>query len=130
MEYNRDQPIYIQLVDKIKGEIISGELQPGARLDSVRDMAERLKVNPNTMQRALAELEREELVYTERTSGRYVTTDKHLITALRDSEAQRRVREFLQSMYTLGYGNTQLIRMIENYKEGDSADGTSNSKPN
>ncbi|MHC1693893.1 MAG: GntR family transcriptional regulator [Eubacteriales bacterium] len=130
MEYNKDQPIYIQLVDKIKGEIISGELQPGARLDSVRDMAERLKVNPNTMQRALAELEREELVYTERTSGRYVTTDEHLITALRDSEAQRRVREFLQSMHTLGYGNAQLIHMIEKYKEGDSADGTSNSKPN
>ena len=72
-------PIYIQLVEQLKIYIISGEIKPGERLSSVRDLALQTKVNPNTMQKALVELEELSLVYTERTNGKYVTTDTSLI---------------------------------------------------
>lgn len=78
MEYNFDneRPIYIQLVEMLKIEIISGRIKSGEKLPSVRDFAMKAKVNPNTMQKALSELERENLIYTERTNGKYVTDDE------------------------------------------------------
>ena len=78
MEYNFDneRPIYIQLVEMLKIEIISGRIKSGEKLPSVRDFAMKAKVNPNTMQKALTELERENLIYTERTNGKYVTNDR------------------------------------------------------
>ena len=81
MEYNFDneRPIYIQLVEMLKIEIISGRIKSGEKLPSVRDFAMKAKVNPNTMQKALSELERENLIYTERTNGKYVTDDNNLI---------------------------------------------------
>ena len=74
-EFNNEQPIYIQLVEQLKIKIISGKLPSGERLPSVRELALMTKVNPNTMQKALAELEETGLIYTERTNGKFVTTD-------------------------------------------------------
>ena len=79
MEFQSNTPIYLQLIDMIKLQIISGQLQPGEKLPSVRDLAMQYGVNPNTMQKALSELEWEKLVYTVRTTGRYVTEDADLI---------------------------------------------------
>ena len=78
-EFTNDKPIYLQIMDYFKAQIISGELSQGSRLDSVRDLAVKVKVNPNTMQKALSELERIGLVRTERTSGRFITDDKEKI---------------------------------------------------
>lgn len=80
MEFNfdNDRPIYIQLVDSLKKYIISGKIKPGDRLPSVRDLALMIKVNPNTIQRALSELEDASLIYTERTNGKFVTCDKEI----------------------------------------------------
>ena len=81
MEYifNNDKPIYLQLLENIRIEIVSGILKPGDRLLSVRELALKMKVNPNTLQKALAELENEGLIYTERTNGKFVTNDTNLI---------------------------------------------------
>ena len=77
--FDNERPIYIQLVEKIRLEIVSGKLKSGERLPSVRELALISRVNPNTMQKALAELEDEGLIYTERTNGKFVTDNKELI---------------------------------------------------
>ena len=93
-QFSNDAPIYSQLIAQIKVGIVSGAFPPGERLPSVRDLATEAGVNPNTMQRALAQLETEGLVRTERTSGRYVTEDTELIEQLR-TEAARKLAEEL-----------------------------------
>ena len=102
-ELKNDRPIYAQLIDQIKLRIISGFYRAGDRLPSVRDMASEASVNPNTMQRALAELERDGLVYTQRTSGRFITEDTELIRQAKDSLAMEQIKEFFQKMNALGY---------------------------
>ena len=83
MEFQSNTPIYLQLIDMLKLQIVSGRLKPGDKLPSVRDLAMEYGVNPNTMQKALGQLEWEKLVYTVRTTGRYVTEDAASIQALR-----------------------------------------------
>ena len=90
--FQSDRPIYIQLVEQLELYIISGKIPPGERLPSVRDLALTTKVNPNTMQRALAELEDLKLIYTERTNGKYVTTNTKLITKYREKFASEKAR--------------------------------------
>ncbi|MHC1748520.1 MAG: GntR family transcriptional regulator [Cellulosilyticaceae bacterium] len=114
-EFDADKPIYLQLMDKIKLSIISGEIKPGAKLDSVRDMAEVAGVNPNTMQRALSELERELLIYSQRTSGRYVTQDEELIDRARDEYATAKIEDFTKSLLEIGYTQKELLELIEHY---------------
>ena len=87
-EFDNNKPIYLQLVDIIKLKIISKELKPGSKLSSVRDMAQEFGVNPNTMQRSLSELERENLLYSQRTSGRFVTDNEDNINQLREEVAK------------------------------------------
>ena len=86
MEWNfeNDRPIYIQLVEKLKLAIVAGEYPAGERLPSVRDLAIEIKANPNTVQRALVDLEQTGLIYTERTNGKFVTEDKELVQEIRE----------------------------------------------
>lgn len=102
MDFNNNIPIYIQIMDQIKIEIISGKLNPGEKLDSIRDLSLSLKVNPNTLQKALAELENMQLIYTERTNGKYVTKDSKLIEKYRASEAMSLTKNYIASMKKLG----------------------------
>ena len=95
-ELKNDRPIYAQLIEQIKLRIISGFYRPGERLPSVRDMAAEAAVNPNTMQRALSELERDGLLYTQRTSGRFITEDTGLIEAAKKALAQEQIDAFFQ----------------------------------
>ena len=81
--FDNERPIYIQLVEIIRIEIVSGKFKKGQRMPSVRELALIMKVNPNTMQKALAELENEQLIYTERTNGKYVTEDEELIEKIK-----------------------------------------------
>lgn len=105
---NENLPIYMQIMDKIRAAIVSGELQPGQKIAPVRELAEDFGVNPNTMQRALAELEREHLLNSERTSGRFVTKDTSIIEAVRKEAAERVIRDFLHQMHELGFNKTQI----------------------
>ena len=116
-ELNNNEPIYRQLLDQLKLRIISGVLETGSKLDSVRDLAQEAGVNPNTMQRALAELEREELVFTQRTSGRFVTEDRELIKRIRNEYAQEKVKELTTALLQLGYTRKELIELVSVFLE-------------
>ena len=118
-ELKSDRPIYAQLVEQIELSIISGRYAAGERLPAVRIMAANAEVNPNTMQKALAELERKGLVFAERTSGRYITEDKEMITKLKDLLAQMQISDFLEKMQSLGYTKTDTLKLIENVMEGE-----------
>ena len=117
-QLRNDLPIYSQLIEQIKQAIASGAFPPGERLTSVRDLAMEAGVNPNTMQRALQELEREGLVFSQRTSGRFVTEDTQVIEAAKKSLAGERAEAFLSSMEKLGYSGEEILSLIgERLKE-------------
>lgn len=115
--FRGDLPIYAQLVDKIRLGIVTGELPPGSRLPSVRELSAEAGVNPNTMQRALQELEREGMVYAQRTTGRFVTEDTAVIGRSRQAMAGRLIRDFLASMQELGCGRDEAIALLKDEKE-------------
>lgn len=108
-----DRPIYVQLMETITAAIASGTLAAGIRLPSVREMAAQAGVNPNTMQRALAELEREGLLYSQRTAGRFVTDQSDRITQKRKELAMQQIRIFLSSMKEMGYTSEQTLNLIQ-----------------
>ncbi len=112
-KFDNDKPIYLQLVEALKLKIISNELPAGSKLPSVRDFAAEVGVNPNTMQRALAELEAIQLVSTKRTSGRFVTEDEAYIKNLRSNYAEKQINDLVRSLYQLGYNQQELITLIE-----------------
>lgn len=112
-----DRPIYVQLLEGLKQRIVTGEYPAGSQLPSVRDLAVQAGVNPNTMQKALSELEREELVYSVRTSGRYVTENALLIESIKKDMAQTAVKGFLMRMAELGLSREETVRLIEESEE-------------
>lgn len=124
MEYNfnNNTPIYSQISQILKIKIISGEYPPGDRLPSVRDLALLLKANPNTVQRALSELESEGLIYTERTNGKFVTENAALILKYKSEYANALTREFFESMQKIGFNKADVINNLKNAEE--TKDGT------
>ena len=112
-EISSERSVYLQLVDIIKQKIMAGEYQPGQRLPSVRELAADAAVNPNTMQRALSELEREGLLYTQRTSGRFVSEDEGLIAGLRLSGAELKAKAFYQEMKQNGLSDEEIRRLLD-----------------
>lgn len=110
---NPDRPIYLQLVEQIRLKIVSGAYPPGSKLPSVRDLASEAAVNPNTMQKALSELERLELLHTQRTSGRYITDDVERIAQVKQDLAYQQISDFFTQMENLGYTKEDSIRLIE-----------------
>ena len=117
-----DLPIYSQLVEQMKLGIVSGAFKPGERLVSVRDMAAEAGVNPNTMQRALQELERDGVVYAMRTAGRFVTEDGMLIDGMKKRLASEQIDNFLGAMEKLGYKPEDAIELIrQRGQEGEYA---------
>lgn len=106
-------PIYAQLVERMKLGIVSGEWHPGQRIPAVRELAVEAGVNPNTMQRALQELEREGMVYSQRTSGRFVTEDEAVIDNAKKNLAEEQIKSFLEAMSKLGYGRDEIISLLE-----------------
>ncbi len=116
--FKDDRPIYSQLVDLIKIGIVSSEWQPGSKIPSVRDLAEEAGVNPNTMQRALSDLERDGLVYSKRTSGRYITEDNDMIDSVRKTIAEENINSFLDSMKKLGFTPEETLEVFKKAVEG------------
>ena len=112
-QFSNDVPIYSQLIEQIKVSIVSGMFAPGERLPSVRDLATEAGVNPNTMQRAMTELERDGLVYSQRTAGRFVTEDRTMIEAAKRELAERHIRTFVAAMLRLGYERKEIAALLK-----------------
>ncbi|MCM1158530.1 MAG: GntR family transcriptional regulator [Bacteroidales bacterium] len=116
-ELKSDRPIYTQLLEELKRRIISGYYKPGEKLLPVRELAQEAKVNPNTMQKALQELERESLVFAVRTTGRYITEDTLLIEETKKEFAHEHVSSYYEEMKALGYDKKGMMEMLSAYKE-------------
>lgn len=111
--FDNDRPIYLQLVEYLKLYIVSGKLQLGERLLSVRELALQIKVNPNTVQKALAELEAEKLIYTERTNGKFVTQNQELINEIKKQLALEKVNKYFSDMNKLGIDNKEAVKYLQ-----------------
>ena len=123
-KFRSDLPIYSQLVEQIKLGIVSAKLLPGERLMSVRDMATEAGVNPNTMQRALQELERDGMVYSQRTAGRFVTEKMQVIEREKKKFAEEQIRSVLEAMKKLGYQWEEILALLKE-KEEEEENGDS-----
>ena len=115
--FDNNIPIYIQLLEYLKIYLISGVFKSGDKLPSVRDFATTFKVNPNTMQKALAELEELKLIYTERTNGKYVTKDNKLIEKLKNEYATELAKSYFNGMKKIGLGKADSIKYLERIDE-------------
>lgn len=114
-EFKDGVPIYTQIVDQMTMRIASGAYAPGDKLQSVRDLAMDAGVNPNTMQRALAELERRALVFSERTSGRFVTRDKEVLMKLHEELAKKCFDEFTEKLRKIGMSDDEISRSVNEW---------------
>ncbi len=114
-----DRPIYAQIVEIVEMQIVSGIYAPGEKLPSVRNLAMEANVNPNTMQKALSELEKSGLIITQRTSGRVVTEDISMIQATRKHLAVGEVRAFLEKMKLLGFDQEMTCNILEELLKGE-----------
>ena len=111
--FDNERPIYVQLVEKIRLEIISGKLKPGERILSVRELAITARVNPNTMQKALSELEDEGLIYTQRKNGKFVTENKELIEKIKKELAEEKVNNYLKDMKNIGIRYQEALKYLQ-----------------
>lgn len=112
-----DRPIWLQLKEQITQRIVTGVYPMGGRLPTVRDLATEAGVNPNTMQRALSELENDGLAVTNRTAGRLVTTDASVVEKVRDALASKCIMDFYDGMDQLGFSREEARRKLEEAKE-------------
>ena len=118
-EFQDHLPIYAQLMDTLKRRIITGRYLPGEKLPSVRELAAEAGINPNTVQRAFSELEREGLIYTQRATGKYVTENADEIKSARQALAKTQVAEFLSNMQSLGYSVGDVIVLLQSFNESE-----------
>ena len=116
-KFSSEMPVYLQIMDQIRGSVLSGEYLPGGKFPSVRDLAAQAQVNPNTMQRAMTELEREGLLVGGGTSGRTVTTDQAVLAAMKEQILEELARECAEKFLVFGVTPTQAARLLESLKE-------------
>lgn len=119
MEFKENLPIYIQIINYIKKDMVVGDIEPGEKLPSTRELSKTLTVNPNTIQRAYRELEGQSLVYTRRGSGTFATEDEEMIKNLKKDIANDLVGNFLKEMGSLNFNKADIKEMIDNYIEED-----------
>lgn len=117
---NSERPIYAQIIERITIDIISGNYLPGSRLPSVRELAAEAGVNPNTMQKALSELERTGLIYSQRTSGRFITEDLSMMEEIKNNLAAEQIREFMDKMQKIGFDYSLTVQLIEKMAKEDT----------
>ena len=125
--FNSDAPIYAQLVEQMTLRIVTAVYMPGQRMPSVRDLAMEAGVNPNTMQRSLGELEREGLVFSQRTSGRFVTEDIKMIEEAKKTLASQQIETFLRAMDQLGFQPNEIIELVKTAQEKEEMQNVANS---
>ena len=117
MEFKAALPIYLQVKMMIKRDIVTGDLQPGSRMPSVRDMALQFTINPNTVSRVYRELEQEGICFTRRGMGTFVTEEKEKVEQLREEMAQELISQFLNGMNQLGISKKEAILMVKENSE-------------
>lgn len=114
--FDNERPIYLQIVDIITNEIISGALKPGEKINSVREYALIMKANPNTIVKALAVLEDKKLITTERTNGKFVTSDLSIIKKYKENVILEKVNVFLKEINQMGYTKEEVIKILKEEK--------------
>ncbi len=119
INFDESIPIYLQIMDLIKKQIIRGDLKGGEKLPSVRELAEKLKVNPNTVQKAYQELEREGIIFTLRGTGSFVTEDKNRILKLKENIAHEILKNFVKNMRELNIPDEEIINLISKFLKED-----------
>ena len=107
------RPIYLQIVERLELSIVSGQFKPGDKVPSVRELAVEAGVNPNTMQKAMVELERQGLVHSERTSGCFITEDEAMITQVREELAKKQIQEFMERMNKMGFDGEEIVTLLQ-----------------
>jgi GntR family transcriptional regulator len=117
MKFTTTEPIYMQIMNSIKKDIVTGVLVRGGRLDSVRALSEKFEVNLNTMQRACSELERQGVIYTQRGIGSFVTEDENVIAALKKEMSAELIQSFIGGMEGIGYNNDEIFEIIRKVLE-------------
>jgi GntR family transcriptional regulator len=115
MEFNNSIPIYLQIIDSIKQDIVVGKLKAGQKMPSVRELAGTLKVNPNTIQRVYQELDREKITFTKRGMGTYVTEEEVTISSLKEEISKKMILNFTEGMNKLGFSNKEMINTLKEY---------------
>ena len=118
---NSERPIYFQIMERITMDIISGIYKPGEKLPSVRELAQEAGVNPNTMQKSLSVLERTGLLYSQRTSGRFITEDMTMIEKTKTDLASEQIKEFLKKMEYIGFTKQATIQLIEQLEKEEQS---------
>ena len=113
LKFEENMPIYIQIIQKIKADIVSGKIRGGDKMPSVRELSENFKVNPNTVQRVFLELEREGITYSQRGIGTFVSEGYEIIEKLKTTQAQKHTRRFLEEMKELGLTNKEINEYID-----------------
>ena len=119
-ELDNDRPIYLQLMERIQIDIMSGKYKTGGKLPSVRELALEASVNPNTMQKALSELERSGLVYSQRTSGRFITEDRDMLKKMKHAIAGEQIKAFIEKMKQLGFEDDELCTLVTDTIKGEN----------
>lgn len=117
-EFEASKPIYMQIMDQVFLQIARGELKPGEKLPSVREMAIQAGVNPNTIQRSYAEMERMGVVETKRGQGTFVIDSKEIVSALKQTLQQQIIAQFVSSMEELGFTENEIISALDHYLKG------------
>lgn len=112
VKFDDKVPIYLQIMDFIKEEIITGKVKGGDKLVSVRELSQQLRVNPNTVQRAYQELEREGLTYTQRGMGNFVSEDKTLIEKIKKEMSKDILNSFVEGMLKLGFDPLEIVELV------------------
>lgn len=115
--FNNEVPIYIQIVDIITKEIISGVLKPGQKIPSVREYASIFSANPNTISKALQVLEENKLIYTERTNGKFVTNDFDVILCNKEVILNMKITNFINDIKSMGFNEEDIINKIKEIKK-------------
>lgn len=116
-EIKSDRPVYLQLMEKIQFDVVSGIYKAGGSIPSVRELAANAGVNPNTMQKALSELEKKGLLHAKATSGRFVTSDAELIQTIREDIARNKAISYLENVKNLGYSVDEAVELLKKAAE-------------
>ncbi|GIP60561.1 GntR family transcriptional regulator [Paenibacillus sp. FSL W8-0186] len=122
IEFDNNLPIYLQIMDYIKREIVTGKLKAGDKIPSVRELAVELQINPNTVQRTFQELEREAIVETRRGLGRYVTSEESKIMRIKKEMAGDLLERFIHGMQELGFSSEDIAAIVTEAVQGEASE--------
>ncbi|WP_338032559.1 GntR family transcriptional regulator [Clostridium manihotivorum] len=120
MNFKERSPIYIQIIEKIKADIVSGKIKGGEKLPSVRDFSESFQVNPNTVQRVFQELEKENIAYSQRGIGTFIVDGADLVNKLKNAQAQKYTKRFINEMSSLGMNKDEINKYLLKILEANS----------